>query len=190
MAIPFELKEATLVDVRVPEEFAESPVKNAVNIPLSQIENNLDFFRKQSRTVMYCNTGKQTAEAMEILKKNGIRNVYSVKSWKNAFAMQNNIYGNLNINTEKPSTHIIKKTDKILIVAVGLGEGTVLKKHTTADPATFTVLKGELLFKIDHKEFLFVEGDVYEIPVNMEHEVVGKAKENVFTLTKELQSKK
>ncbi len=81
--------ETTLVDVRIEEQFKESPIKNAVNIPLAEIENNIDFFKNQKQTVIYCNSGRQSAAAIEILKKKGITNVIDGKSWKNIQAIQN-----------------------------------------------------------------------------------------------------
>ena len=80
--------ETTLVDVRVPEEFAVKSVPGAVNIPLSTIEKNLDFFRKQKHTVVFCNTGRQSREAIEILNDNGIHNVYSAVSVENVNAIK------------------------------------------------------------------------------------------------------
>ncbi len=80
--------EATLVDVRIPEQFAEKTAPGAINIPLAVIEENLDFFRKQKQIVVFCNTGRQSSEAMEILKKNGITNVYNAKSLQNIGAIQ------------------------------------------------------------------------------------------------------
>ena len=80
--------EATLVDVRIPAQFAEKTAPGAINIPLASIEENLDFFRKQKEIVVFCNTGRQSSEAMEILKKNGITNVYNAKSLQNIEAIQ------------------------------------------------------------------------------------------------------
>ncbi len=80
--------EATLVDVRIPAQFAEKTAPGAINIPLASIEENLDFFRKQKQIVVFCNTGRQSSEAMEILKKNGITNVYNAKSLQNIEAIQ------------------------------------------------------------------------------------------------------
>lgn len=180
------LKNATLVDVRSPGQFKHSPVKNAVNIPLAEIENNLDFFRRQSRTVIFCNTGRQSGEAYKTLKDNGIKNIYNAKTWKNVYTMQTNFLNKLVFNKEKPSTYVIKKTDKIQQIAVGLGEETLLKKHITPVPTNLVMVKGSILFKINGEEYHFGEGDTYEIPVNTEHEVIGKGKENVFILTKEL----
>ena len=81
--------ETTLVDVRIPEQFAEKTAPGAINIPLAQIEDNLDFFRKQKQVVIFCNSGKQAAQAVEILKKNGIENIYDAKTLKNVTAINN-----------------------------------------------------------------------------------------------------
>lgn len=81
--------ETTLVDVRIPAEFEQKTAKNAVNIPLAEIENNLDFFRNKKQTVLFCNRGLQAHQALEILKKHGIENVYSGKTMDNVSAIQN-----------------------------------------------------------------------------------------------------
>ncbi|WHF50646.1 rhodanese-like domain-containing protein [Chryseobacterium gotjawalense] len=80
--------ETTLVDVRIPEEFSEKTAEGAVNIPLATIEENLDFFRKRKQVVLFCNRGRQTEEAIKILKKNGITNVYSGKTVQNINAIK------------------------------------------------------------------------------------------------------
>lgn len=81
--------ETTLVDVRIPEEFSEKTAESAINIPLAKIEENLDFFRKQKQVVLFCNRGRQSEEAIEILRKNGITNVYSGKTVQNIEAIKN-----------------------------------------------------------------------------------------------------
>ncbi len=80
--------ETAIVDVRIPEQFGEGSAQNAVNIPLATINDNLEFFRKQKNSVIYCNSGKQAQEVMEILNKNGIENVYYGKTLKNIKAIQ------------------------------------------------------------------------------------------------------
>lgn len=80
--------ETAIVDVRIPEQFEEGSAQNAVNIPLAIIKDNLEFFRKQKNSVIYCNSGKQAQEVMEILNKNGIENVYYGKTLKNIKAIQ------------------------------------------------------------------------------------------------------
>ena len=81
--------QTTLVDVRIPEQFAAETAQGAVNIPLNKVEENLDFFRKQKQIVIFCNSGRQSGEAVEILKKNGITNVYDAKTLQNINAFLN-----------------------------------------------------------------------------------------------------
>lgn len=80
--------EVILVDVRIPEEYKESTAHNAINIPLAEIENQIDFFKKQKKVVVFCNRGVQAGKALDLLKKNGVENVYSGTNWKNVKAIQ------------------------------------------------------------------------------------------------------
>lgn len=80
--------QVTLVDVRIPEEYQESTAHNAINIPLADIENHIDFLKKQKKIVVFCNRGIQAEKAIELLKKNGLNNVYSGTNWKNVKAIQ------------------------------------------------------------------------------------------------------
>lgn len=81
--------ETTLVDVRIPEQFEKKTAKGAVNIPLAKIEDNIDFFKKQKKVVIFCNSGFQANKAVEILQKNGVENVYFGKTLDNIEAIQN-----------------------------------------------------------------------------------------------------
>jgi len=78
--------EVTLVDVRIPEQYAEGTAKNAINIPLSELQNNTEQL-KGKKVVVFCNKGIQADQAVEILKKNGVE-VYDGTSWKNVKAIQ------------------------------------------------------------------------------------------------------
>lgn len=84
-----EDEETTLVDVRIPEQFEEKTAKGAINIPLATIENKIDFFKNQKKVVLFCNKGTQAKQALEILKKNGVENVYYGKTLDNVEAVQN-----------------------------------------------------------------------------------------------------
>ena len=41
-------------------------------------------------------------------------------------------------------------------------------------------------FKINNESIVLRMGDVFEIPINVEHEVVGRDIENIFLIVKEL----
>ena len=97
-----------------------------------------------------------------------------------------NILENIAFNTDKPSVVQVKNSDKIKYFAVGLGNGAVLKKHSTAVPTTVTVLKGEINIIFSDREYTLKEFDIFDIPVDEVHEVVGILASNLFTVTKEL----
>lgn len=75
-----------LVDVRVPEQYSEATAKDAVNIPLAELQNNINTL-KGKKVVVFCNKGIQADQAVEILKKNGVE-VYDGTTWKNVKAIQ------------------------------------------------------------------------------------------------------
>ncbi|HOP28171.1 MAG TPA: rhodanese-like domain-containing protein [Spirochaetota bacterium] len=69
-------KGALIVDVRTPEEFAAARFEGAVNIPLSELEKNLQIFGdKDMKIIVYCRTGNRSGQAKKILIKNGFENV-------------------------------------------------------------------------------------------------------------------
>lgn len=78
--------DVTLVDVRIPEQYAAGTAKNAINIPLAEIQNNIETL-KGKKVVVFCNKGIQADQAMEVLKKNGVE-AYDGTTWKNVKAIQ------------------------------------------------------------------------------------------------------
>ena len=78
--------DVTLVDVRIPEQYHAGTAKEAINIPLAEIQNNIETL-KGKKVVVFCNKGIQADQAMEILKKNGVE-AYDGTSWKNVKAIQ------------------------------------------------------------------------------------------------------
>ncbi len=80
-------EETFYVDVRTPEEFAEGSAKNAVNIPLDQVEKNLAQFKDKKNIVVFCRSGGRSAKAIDILKNNGITNVTNGGTWQEVNAL-------------------------------------------------------------------------------------------------------
>jgi len=79
---PITKKETFYVDVRTPAEFAQGPVKGAVNIPLDQIEKQLAKFKGKKNIVVFCRSGSRSSKAKAILEQNGIINVTNGGSWE------------------------------------------------------------------------------------------------------------
>lgn len=69
------MRNAMLVDVRSPEEFAEGSAPGAVNIPVDRIEQNTAAFKDKEQIVVFCRSGNRSARAKTILAKHGITNV-------------------------------------------------------------------------------------------------------------------
>lgn len=178
-------KETFLVDVRTPEEFTQGSVKNAVNIPLKDLENHIQQFRGKKNIVVFCRRGNRSAEAKKILQKFDIKNVFDGGAWQNVQNLvKTNILENISF-TNKPNFYKVKENAAFKQVAVALGKNSVLTKHKTSTPVTLVVLKGEIDFVIDNQHVILKTYDTYEVPVDVEHEVVGLSKENLFLLTKE-----
>lgn len=80
---------AFLVDVRSPEEFASGNVKNSVNIPVTQIANQLAKFKDKKNIVVFCRSGMRSSQAKAILEKNGFTNVINGGTWNSVNALLN-----------------------------------------------------------------------------------------------------
>ena len=166
-------KETILVDVRTPEEFA-------------QLENNLSKLQGKKNIVVFCKAGIRAAKAEKILKDKKIKNVYNGKTWENVKSLvKTNLDNSENYNSEKPHFNILRDSEKVKQVAVSLGKNGVFKKHKTSTPASLVVLKGEIKFIINEQEIILKPNDYYDIPVDVEHELVGLSKENLFVVTKQ-----
>ncbi len=66
-----------IIDVRESEEFANTHVENAINIPLGNIDgsNVLNNLPKDTEIIVYCNSGNRSGVALDILNKLGYRHV-------------------------------------------------------------------------------------------------------------------
>ncbi|MDM5263525.1 rhodanese-like domain-containing protein [Sulfurovum sp. XTW-4] len=63
----------TLLDVRTVKEYEEKHLKNAINIPVQQLDSSLIRLEKvRSKPIMvYCRSGSRSIKASRILEKNG-----------------------------------------------------------------------------------------------------------------------
>ena len=74
--------EVTLIlDVRDADEFAKGHLKNAIHIPVKELKENLNDIEKfkDELVLVYCRSGKKSAEAINILKENGFKNLVHMK---------------------------------------------------------------------------------------------------------------
>jgi rhodanese-related sulfurtransferase len=78
-----------LVDVREPSEFKQGHPKGSVNIPLNQIEAQLDKFKGHKSIVVFCRSGNRSGIAKSILEARGFSHVYNGGTWQNVSAHLN-----------------------------------------------------------------------------------------------------
>lgn len=64
---------AEFLDVRVPSEFKESRLPNAVNIPLNELRQRVAELDHKKSYICYCSTGRRSSAASFILSQQGIK---------------------------------------------------------------------------------------------------------------------
>lgn len=72
-------KELILIDVREPDEFQGGYIQGAVNIPLGQLESRLKEIPQEKTVVVYCRSGKRSAEAAKLLVKSGYTKIVNLE---------------------------------------------------------------------------------------------------------------
>ncbi|MDW7669689.1 MAG: FAD-dependent oxidoreductase [Bacillota bacterium] len=71
-----DTKEPLYVDVRTPGEFQYGAYPDAVNIPLDEIEDNIEELGSKDREIiLYCTSGARSAYAVNILREYGFTNL-------------------------------------------------------------------------------------------------------------------
>lgn len=99
MDIPFD-NNLVVLDVRKPVEFAEGHVKDAINIPLTNMNNdaNLANFTEDQNIYVHCQGGYRSVIASSLLKRQGIHNLRNISGGWNQIKEQSKI------KTEKESS--------------------------------------------------------------------------------------
>jgi rhodanese-related sulfurtransferase len=99
MDMPFD-DNLLVLDVRKPVEFAEGHVKEALNIPLSDLNNplNMSAIEDEHNVYVHCAGGYRSVIAASLLKRQGIHNIRNVVGgWDSIKAQEK-------IKTEKDSS--------------------------------------------------------------------------------------
>ncbi|MCC6993968.1 MAG: rhodanese-like domain-containing protein [Deltaproteobacteria bacterium] len=70
---------ATLLDVRLPEEYQESHIKGAINIPVHELERRMsELGAKDKPIVVYCHSGGRSAQATALLEQASFAKVFDL----------------------------------------------------------------------------------------------------------------
>lgn len=73
-------KNIEIVDVRSPQEFAETRINSAINIPLYDLPSKARRILqdKSKLIILYCQSGERSKTAYKILEKLGYTNLYNL----------------------------------------------------------------------------------------------------------------
>ncbi|QIR16002.1 rhodanese-like domain-containing protein [Shewanella aestuarii] len=84
-------QDAKVVDVRSKEEFKKGHIVDALNVTMSEIKNNQTTSLEKYKTspiIVVCNAGMTSAQAAELLVKQGFENIHNLKGgmgeWQSA----------------------------------------------------------------------------------------------------------
>lgn len=76
--------EVLIIDVRSPEEYKAGHIPHAININIDGFEERIDEIAdyKDKPVILYCNSGKKSGDAAEILVNNGFQDVTNAEGVK------------------------------------------------------------------------------------------------------------
>ena len=74
---------AIILDVRSKGEFAGGHIKNAINIPVDQLNNNISKLKDKNKCIVCCcgASGMRSSTAKRILESQGYQAVFNGGSW-------------------------------------------------------------------------------------------------------------
>ncbi len=73
--------DALVLDIRANKEFSNGHIKQAVNVPMAELKNELEKLAKykEKPVLVYCNSGNTSSRAEKILQKNGFANINNLQ---------------------------------------------------------------------------------------------------------------
>ena len=130
---------AVIVDVRVENQYNEGHIKGAINLPLQKIQNEISkqVPQKDTKIVLYCNSGNQSGQALKILLSMGYTNVYNAQGVRE--------YDYKLVKTEK-SNEVNKAELKKAIEKAKLSETIKNKTEESIKVMKESLIKAEEIF--------------------------------------------
>ena len=76
-----DIEDLVILDVRRPNEFKESRIENSINIPVEEIEWEVDELEKfkEKPILVYCKVGVRSSVACNFLEEEGFSNLYNLR---------------------------------------------------------------------------------------------------------------
>lgn len=75
-------KDALIIDVRSPEEFAQGANPKSKNMPLDSLNETSKKLNKDQAIIVCCASGMRSAMALNILKRQGFKDVLNAGPWQ------------------------------------------------------------------------------------------------------------
>jgi phage shock protein E len=72
---------AIILDVRTKAEFQSGHLRNSINIPVDNLQQNIKKLNRNKSIITCCASGSRSAAARRLLKSNGFEQVYNGGSW-------------------------------------------------------------------------------------------------------------
>ena len=73
---------AIILDVRSKSEYSGGHIKNSINIPVNELQNNLSRLKNKDKTIITCcASGMRSASAKNVLENSGYKNVHNGGGW-------------------------------------------------------------------------------------------------------------
>ena len=81
-------KNATVVDIRSPEEFAKGSLPNARNLPAEKLKQGAGVLKKDKPVIVVCATGREAGKVAAQLRASGFNDVFvlggGLAAWREA----------------------------------------------------------------------------------------------------------
>lgn len=81
-------KNATIVDIRAPEEFAKGSLPNARNLPADKVQDRVRELKKDKPVIVVCANGQAAGKVAALLRSSGFTEVFilggGLAAWREA----------------------------------------------------------------------------------------------------------
>jgi rhodanese-related sulfurtransferase len=85
LKIELKNKQKQFIDVRTPNEYKASHIKEFKNIPLFDLQKKASELSKDKEVIVICQSGMRSSNASKVLKKMGFENITNVKGGMSAW---------------------------------------------------------------------------------------------------------
>lgn len=83
---------AVVIDVRTPHEFDQGKVPGSINIPVDRIATSIAKIKGMNQPIILCcESGMRSSTAKQILKVNGVKEVYNGRNWRTVLKYSNQL---------------------------------------------------------------------------------------------------